>query len=119
MQEPPISTPASTPLFGLLPDLAQHQTLYVALGVAVLVFVLAQRIPILRTVVNLVMTLALVGLLFVAIGQRSQFDPYLARSPSCCGSRTRRLSVARCGSECPPTGISGRGRGSTGSSAGC
>ncbi|MEG8020122.1 retropepsin-like aspartic protease family protein [Sphingomonas aerolata] len=79
MQEPPISTPASTPFSGLLPDLAQHQTLYVALGVAVLVFVLAQRIPILRTVVNLVMTLALVGLLFVAIGQRSQFDPYLGK----------------------------------------
>ncbi|MES3092138.1 TIGR02281 family clan AA aspartic protease [Sphingomonas aerolata] len=79
MQEPPIPTPASTPLFGLLSDLAQHQTLYVALGVAVLVFVLAQRIPILRTLVNLVMTLALVGLLFVAIGQRSQFDPYLGK----------------------------------------
>ena len=79
MQEPPISTPAGTPLSGLLPDLAHHQTLYVALGVAVLVFVIAQRIPVVRTLVNLVMTLALVGLLFVAIGQRSQFDPYLGK----------------------------------------
>ena len=79
MQDPPISTPAGTPLSGLLPDLAQHQTLYVALGVAVLVFVVAQRIPIVRTLVNLVMTLALVALLFVAIGQRSQFDPYLGK----------------------------------------
>jgi len=79
LQEPPISTPAGTPLSGLLPDLAHHQTLYVALGVAVLVFVIAQRIPVVRTLVNLVMTLALVGLLFVAIGQRSQFDPYLGK----------------------------------------
>jgi len=79
VQEPPISTPAGTPLSGLLPDLAHHQTLYVALGVAVLVFVIAQRIPVVRTLVNLVMTLALVGLLFVAIGQRSQFDPYLGK----------------------------------------
>ncbi|KQN16320.1 peptidase [Sphingomonas sp. Leaf28] len=63
----------------MLPDLAQHQTLYVALGVAVLVFVVAQRIPIVRTLVNLAMTLVLVGLLFVAIGQRSQFDPYLGK----------------------------------------
>jgi len=79
LQDPPISTPAGTPLSGLLPDLAQHQTLYVALGVAVLVFVVAQRIPIVRTLVNLAMTLVLVGLLFVAIGQRSQFDPYLGK----------------------------------------
>ena len=79
MQDPPISTPAGTPLSGLLPDLAQHQTLYVALGVAVLVFVVAQRIPIVRTLVTLGVTLVLVALLFVAVGQRSQFDPYLGK----------------------------------------
>lgn len=50
-----------------------------ALGVVMLVFVVAQRIPVVRTLVNLAMTLALVGLLFVAIGQRSQFDPYLGK----------------------------------------
>ncbi|KQN30120.1 peptidase [Sphingomonas sp. Leaf38] len=61
------------------PDFAQHQTLYGAIAVAVLVLIVAQRIPVIRTLVNGAITLALVALLFVAIGQRSQFDPYLGK----------------------------------------
>ncbi|WP_235517969.1 TIGR02281 family clan AA aspartic protease [Sphingomonas sp. Leaf208] len=49
------------------------------LGIAVLLLILAQRIPIIRTLVNLAMTLVLVGLLFVAIDQRRQFDPYVGK----------------------------------------
>ena len=41
--------------------------------------VVAQRIPIVRTLVNIGMTLVLVGLLFVAVDQRRQFDPYVGK----------------------------------------
>lgn len=53
--------------------------LYVTLGVVVLVLIVARRIPIVRGIVNLAMTLALVTLLFVAVDQRRQFDPYVGK----------------------------------------
>ncbi len=61
------------------PNLGQPHTLYLALGVAVIVLVVARRIPIVRTLVNIGMTLVLVCLLFVAVDQRRQFDPYVGK----------------------------------------
>ena len=44
-----------------------------------MLLIVAQRVPIIRALVNLAMTLVLVGLLFVAIDQRRQFDPYVGK----------------------------------------
>ncbi|HXH17296.1 MAG TPA: TIGR02281 family clan AA aspartic protease [Sphingomonas sp.] len=41
--------------------------------------IVARRIPVIRTLVNLAITLAFIAMLFVAFGQRSQFDPYLGK----------------------------------------
>jgi aspartyl protease family protein len=44
-----------------------------------LLLIVAQRIPIIRTLVNVAMTLVLVGMLFIAVDQRRQFDPYIGK----------------------------------------
>ena len=67
------------PIIFTIPTFSDHQTLYLTLGVVVLVLIVAHRIPVVRTIVNLAITLALVAMLFVAFGQRSEFDPYLGK----------------------------------------
>lgn len=62
-----------------LPNLGQPHTVYLVLGIVVVVLVVARRIPIVRGLVNIGMTLVLVGLLFVAVDQRRQFDPYVGK----------------------------------------
>lgn len=43
------------------------------------------RIPVLRTIVNLALTAALIGAIVLAMGQRERFDPYVGRVASAFG----------------------------------
>ncbi|RXD07150.1 TIGR02281 family clan AA aspartic protease [Sphingomonas sp. UV9] len=62
-----------------IPTFAEHQHLYLGLGALVLLLIVAQRVPVIRSLVNIVTTLALLAVLFVAIDQRRQFDPYIGK----------------------------------------
>lgn len=60
-------------------------TFWLAFAGVVLLLILLSRIPVLRTIVNLAMTAALIGAVVLALGQRERFDPYVGRLASAFG----------------------------------
>jgi aspartyl protease family protein len=60
----------------MIPDPASHPTLYIVLATVFVVLLAARRVKAIRVVVNIAITLLMVGVLFVVIDQRSRFDPY-------------------------------------------
>lgn len=69
----------------MLPDFATQPTFWPIVVAVVAVIWLAGRVPILRTLLRLAVTAALVGALVLAVGQRERFDPYFARATSALG----------------------------------
>ncbi len=62
----------------MIPDPASHPTLYIVLAIVVVVLLAARRVRAIRIAANIAITLLMVGVLVVVIGQRSRFDPYFA-----------------------------------------
>lgn len=54
-------------------------TFWLAFAAAMVLLIALSRIPVLRTLVNLVLTAALIGAVVLALGQRERFDPYVGR----------------------------------------
>lgn len=52
---------------------------WVAVLAGLAIVVLASRVPVLRTLLNLALTAALIGAVVLAVGQRERFDPYVGR----------------------------------------
>lgn len=59
---------------------ALHQPgFWIAVLAGVALVLLIRRVPVLRTILNLALTVALVGAVALALGQRERFDPYVGR----------------------------------------
>lgn len=67
------------PLPFAFPDPATHATLYLAVAAGVVLFLLAQRVRVLRAITSFVLTAALLGLLALVVAGRAPFDPLLDR----------------------------------------
>lgn len=64
----------------MIPETGIPLHLVAVVVAAILVLMLARRVPILRVVVSLVSWLILGGLVLVLLQQRQQFDPYIQRA---------------------------------------
>ena len=65
-----------------MPSFPPDLPLYLLAGAAIVGFVLAQRVPLVRTATRLTITVLLVGGLLFAFAKREQFDPYLGQISS-------------------------------------
>ncbi|MCM8731317.1 TIGR02281 family clan AA aspartic protease [Hephaestia sp. GCM10023244] len=63
----------------MIPDPASHPTLYIILAIVFVLLLVARRVRPIRVVVNIAITLLMVGTLLILLNQRSRFDPYFAR----------------------------------------
>lgn len=63
----------------MLQDLSSGGGLYLTVAAVVAILLIAQRVPLLRTLISVTLTIACVAMLVVVLGQRERFDPYLGR----------------------------------------
>lgn len=64
----------------MIPLPGTHPQFYAIALAAIVVLLVARRIPVLRTLVSLASWAAILMLMVVAVGQRQTFDPYVARA---------------------------------------
>jgi aspartyl protease family protein len=60
-------------------DLGPNAHLYLLIGALFVVALIARRVPVLRTLMSMGIWAGMAALLFVAVRDREQFDPYVAR----------------------------------------
>ena len=63
----------------MIAALGPHAPLYLVIAVVVAVLAVARRVPVLRSLVSLAIWGIAIALLVLVVGQRAEFDPYLAR----------------------------------------
>ena len=66
-------------------------TFWLAFVAGMFVLIALHRIPVLRTLVNLALTAALIGAVVLAMGQRERFDPYVGRVASAFGLSAQKV----------------------------
>lgn len=62
-----------------IPHLNPDTHLYLLIALVAIVIAILLRVRLLRSIINFVVTVGLIGLLIVVIMQRGQFDPYFSR----------------------------------------
>ena len=75
----------------MLPEFASTWTFWTAIAAGVAIIYLAGRVPIIGTLVRLGITIALVGAVIIALGQRERFDPYFASAAAKLGLSDQRV----------------------------
>ncbi|HVI98720.1 MAG TPA: TIGR02281 family clan AA aspartic protease [Sphingomonas sp.] len=63
----------------MIPDPVSHPALYIVLAIVFIVLLAARRVRAIRALVNVTITVLMIGILLLVLNQRSRFDPYFAR----------------------------------------